>query len=236
MTAQHSPAAHKPTAWVGWIVFTAAMMLMLGVFNAINGLAAIFADDIFVTGSRGAVMFDVTTWGWIHLVVGVLVAVSGVFLMQGATWARVVAVGVVMLNMLAQLLFLPASQNGDVSSLVDDVVLGLLELHEGPLLVMDLRVAPEAAGVRGPIAYEQDEDATGVGWGSSGSGAVGHARPFAGRRDSVPYAASSEFSALLARGPSTSTAALAARRSCVSKGGRSEGSSRCTMSMATAQS
>jgi hypothetical protein len=130
VTAQHTPAAHKPTAWVGWIVFTAAMMLMLGVFNAINGLAAIFADDIFVTGSRGAVMFDVTTWGWIHLVVGVLVAVSGVFLMQGATWARVVAVGVVMLNMLAQLLFLPAYPFWSLLIIVLDVlVLWALIVH-----------------------------------------------------------------------------------------------------------
>ncbi len=122
MTASHSPVAPKSTGWVGWIVFTAAMLLMLGVFNAVNGLAAIFADDIFVTGASGAVIFNVTTWGWVHLVLGVLAAATGVALMQGATWARAVAVGFVMLNMLTQLLFLPAYPFWSLLIIVLDVV------------------------------------------------------------------------------------------------------------------
>jgi len=122
VTASHSPVARKSTGWVGWIVFTAAMLLMLGIFNAVNGLAAIFADDIFVTGAGGAVIFNVTTWGWVHLVLGVLAAATGVALMQGATWARAVAVGFVMLNMLTQLLFLPAYPFWSLLIIVLDVV------------------------------------------------------------------------------------------------------------------
>lgn len=122
MTASHSPVAPKSTGWVGWMVFTAAMLLMLGVFNAVNGLAAIFADDIFVTGAAGAVIFNVTTWGWVHLVLGVLAAATGVALMQGAMWARALAVGFVMLNMLTQLLFLPAYPFWSLLIIVLDVV------------------------------------------------------------------------------------------------------------------
>lgn len=130
MTASHSPVAPKSTGWVGWIVFTAAMLLMLGVFNAVNGLAAIFADDIFVTGASGAVIFNVATWGWVHLVLGVLAAATGVALMQGATWARAVAVGFVMLNMLTQLLFLPAYPFWSLLIIVLDVlVLWALIVH-----------------------------------------------------------------------------------------------------------
>ena len=132
MTASHSPVAPKSTGWVGWIVFTAAMLLMLGIFNAVNGLAAIFADDVFVTGSSGAVIFDVTTWGWVHLVLGVLAAATGMALMQGATWARAVAVGFVMLNMLTQLLFLPAYPFWSLLIIVlDVVVLWALIVHGG---------------------------------------------------------------------------------------------------------
>jgi hypothetical protein len=130
VTASHSPVAPKSTGWVGWIVFTAAMLLMLGVFNAVNGLAAIFADDIFVTGASGAVIFNVATWGWVHLVLGVLAAATGVALMQGATWARAVAVGFVMLNMLTQLLFLPAYPFWSLLIIVLDVlVLWALIVH-----------------------------------------------------------------------------------------------------------
>jgi hypothetical protein len=132
VTASHSPVAPKSTGWVGWIVFTAAMLLMLGIFNAVNGLAAIFADDVFVTGSSGAVIFDVTTWGWVHLVLGVLAAATGMALMQGATWARAVAVGFVMLNMLTQLLFLPAYPFWSLLIIVlDVVVLWALIVHGG---------------------------------------------------------------------------------------------------------
>jgi hypothetical protein len=130
VTASHSPVAPKSTGWVGWIVFTAAMLLMLGVFNAVNGLAAIFADDIFVSGASAAVVFNVTTWGWVHLVLGVLAAATGVALMQGATWARAVAVGFVMLNMLTQLLFLPAYPFWSMLIIVLDVlVLWALIVH-----------------------------------------------------------------------------------------------------------
>lgn len=108
MTTSHTPTAPKATGWVGWIVFTATMMMMLGVFNAVDGIAAIAADDIFITGAAGSVALDVTAWGWVHLVVGGVVAIAGVFLLQGATWARFVAIGAVMINMTTQLLFLPA--------------------------------------------------------------------------------------------------------------------------------
>jgi hypothetical protein len=108
VTADHTSAPPRPTGWVGWIAFTAIMMMMLGVFNVVDGIAALAADEIFVTGAAGSVFLDVTTWGWVHLVVGSVVATAGLFLFQGSTWARVVAIGALMLNMLTHLLFLPA--------------------------------------------------------------------------------------------------------------------------------
>ena len=108
MTTSQTPTSSRPTAWVGWTVFTPIMMMMIGVFNAVDGFAAIAADDIFVTGAAGSVVLDVGTWGWVHLVVGAVIATAGVFLLEGATWARFVAIGAVMINMTSQLLFLPA--------------------------------------------------------------------------------------------------------------------------------
>jgi hypothetical protein len=100
--------APQATGWVGWVAFGAAMMMMLGIFNAINGLAAIFSDDIFVTGEQGALVLDLTAWGWIHLLLGLAVAGTGLALMTGATWARIVGATLVMINMVTQLAFLPA--------------------------------------------------------------------------------------------------------------------------------
>jgi hypothetical protein len=108
MTGHQNVGMTRATGWVGWIAFGAVMMMMLGVLNAISGIAAIFNDAVFITGSRGAVIFDVTTWGWIHLILGLLVIGTGLALMTGAMWARVVGTGLVMLNMVTQLIFLPA--------------------------------------------------------------------------------------------------------------------------------
>ena len=69
---------------VGLTVFAGVMMIMLGVFQAIQGVVALFNDDFYVVGQKWVFEFDLTTWGWIHLVVGAIVAVAGFFVFQGA--------------------------------------------------------------------------------------------------------------------------------------------------------
>ena len=97
------------TGWYGWVVFAGTMMLMLGSFHAVAGLVALFKDEYFLVGKSGLVVnVDYTTWGWVHIVFGVLVAAAGVALYVGATWARVVAVGVALLSALLNLAFLSA--------------------------------------------------------------------------------------------------------------------------------
>ena len=97
------------TGWYGWVVFAGTMMLMLGSFHAVAGLVALFKDEYFLVGKSGLVVnVDYTTWGWVHIVFGVLVAAAGVALYVGATWARVVAVGVALLSALLNIAFLSA--------------------------------------------------------------------------------------------------------------------------------
>jgi hypothetical protein len=65
------------------------------------------SDEIFVVGIEYTYSFDVTTWGWIHLVVGVLVVITALGLMTGATWARVVGMSLAGLSIIANFLWLP---------------------------------------------------------------------------------------------------------------------------------
>ena len=91
------------TGWVGWIFFAAIFMVMIGGINAIQGLAALFRDESYWVTLDGSVLtFDVTAWGWIHLIFGILLVVVGVMLMQGSTFARVIAIVLVSLNLIAQ--------------------------------------------------------------------------------------------------------------------------------------
>jgi hypothetical protein len=99
----NTPEQTRVTGWVGWIWFAGLMLIMLGTFNVIQGFAAVFTDDVFIPTEAGAIVLDVTGWGWVHLIVGLLAILAGLGLFSGATWARVFAVIVVMINAVAQL-------------------------------------------------------------------------------------------------------------------------------------
>jgi len=96
------------TAWLGWIWFGGSMMVLLGVFNVIEGLVALFNDDYYLVGPQGLLVFDLTGWGWVHLIIGVLAIAAGAGLFTGAMWARATAVVLASINAVAQLAFLSA--------------------------------------------------------------------------------------------------------------------------------
>lgn len=91
----------------GGLVFAATMMIMLGIWQVIMGIAAIAKGEFFVAGPNYVYEVDITAWGWIHLVLGALAAVAGFFLFTGATWARVVGIGVAVLSAINNFFFIP---------------------------------------------------------------------------------------------------------------------------------
>ena len=101
---EYASSNDRPTTgWVGWIMFAAIFMMIVGALNAIQGLAALFRDEAYWVTLGGAVVtFDVTTWGWIHLIFGILLVGIGVLLMKGSTFARVIGIILVALNLIAQ--------------------------------------------------------------------------------------------------------------------------------------
>jgi hypothetical protein len=115
MTEQVSPqyrsaarAQEEPSgAAVGFILFAAIMMIMAGVFQAISGLVGIFENEFYVPTRNYLVKFDATTWGWIHLIFGLLVAFAGWGLLSGRTWARVVALTLAVISAIANFAFIP---------------------------------------------------------------------------------------------------------------------------------
>ncbi|MGN8246045.1 DUF7144 family membrane protein [Cellulomonas soli] len=98
-----------PSGWVGWIAFAGAMMILLGLFHAIQGLVALFSDDYFLVAPSGlAISIDYTQWGWVHLILGAVVVGAGLALLVGQMWARVIAVLLAFLSALASIAFLAA--------------------------------------------------------------------------------------------------------------------------------
>ena len=92
---------------VGLVLFAAMMMFLVGVFQAFTGLVAIFNDEFYVATEEYLLKFDQTTWGWVHLILGLVVAGAGVGLMSGRTWARAVAIGLALVSAIVTFGFVP---------------------------------------------------------------------------------------------------------------------------------
>ena len=99
----------EPTGWVGWVAFAGFMLLLIGAFHVIEGLVAVFRDEVFVVGPEGLLVnVDYTAWGWAHIIGGAIAVLVGGCLLAGQTWARVVAVIVAIVSAITNMLFLPA--------------------------------------------------------------------------------------------------------------------------------
>ena len=98
----------RVSGWaIGGITFAGAMLIMVGIFHAIAGLVAILDDDFYVATENYTFDLDVTAWGWIHLLVGVLMAVTGYFLFSRAAWAGAAAIAIAVLSAIANFFFIP---------------------------------------------------------------------------------------------------------------------------------
>lgn len=91
----------------GWLAFATAVLLVEGAVHLVTGLAAVAADDVVVAGPVSLLLLDVTSWGWVHVVLGVVLVAVGVGLVSRAAWARYAAVYLVLLSLLAHVLFMP---------------------------------------------------------------------------------------------------------------------------------
>lgn len=100
---------YKPVSgWtIGGTVFAGVIMILVGCFHAIAGLVAIFDDQFFVVASNYTFKVDTTAWGWIHLLVGILVVFAGAYVFSGATWARLVGMTLAALSAIANFFFIP---------------------------------------------------------------------------------------------------------------------------------
>lgn len=92
---------------VGLIAFAGILMVLGGIFHIIQGIVALVNDTFYVVGQEYVFKYDVTVWGWIHLIAGVLVALAGFFLFQGSIWARTVAVIIACISAIANFAWLP---------------------------------------------------------------------------------------------------------------------------------
>jgi hypothetical protein len=104
-----TPQTSKPeSGWtVGFAFFAGAIMILIGIFHLFEGIAAIAEDEFFVVGREYVYDIDVTAWGWIHLIGGIIIVAAGIGVYSGAAWARIVGILLAGLSAIGNFFFIP---------------------------------------------------------------------------------------------------------------------------------
>ena len=97
------------SAYAGWIAFAGLLMIVLGFIDFFEGLIAVIRDNYYVATPSQIIVFDTTTWGWLTLLWGVVLAFVGLGLLNGSSWARWVSIVVVTITIFEQLAFVGSS-------------------------------------------------------------------------------------------------------------------------------
>lgn len=106
-TTHNSGGSARQGFAAGTSIAAAIVLVTVGVLQIFQGISALANDDMFVVGPEYVYQFDLTAWGWIHLIVGIVVVLVGLALLTGASWARVCAIIIAALSIIANFLWIP---------------------------------------------------------------------------------------------------------------------------------
>lgn len=130
------PPATPSGAGGGWatggMMFAGVLMLVSGILGILNGIAGIAKDDVYGRIGDYTYSFNLTAWGWIHLIIGILVALTGVGLLKGADWARGAGIALAALYIVEYFMFLPYAP-----------VWSLISIGIGVFVIWSLATAPQ---------------------------------------------------------------------------------------------
>ncbi|MFC8954005.1 hypothetical protein ACFT8P_15455 [Streptomyces sp. NPDC057101] len=107
-TAPHRKPTSSSGAWAaGGTLFAGVLMLITGFMDILQGITGIAKDDVYTRVGDYVFKFNLTTWGWIHLILGVILVIVGAGILKGAEWGRITGIALASLNVLLHFLYLP---------------------------------------------------------------------------------------------------------------------------------
>ena len=123
------------TGWAGWAVFAGVMLVIVGAFQAIDGLVALFKDEIYLVRPNGLVVnVDYTAWGWVHLILGLVLVAAGAAIFSGRVWGRTLGVVAALISAVLNFAYIPAYPVWSILIIAVDVfVIYALIAHGGEL-------------------------------------------------------------------------------------------------------
>lgn len=100
-------ATQERSGWTGWVVFAGVMMIIAGILWAIIGLVAVFNSDWVVFGKEAALFVDISGWGWLHVILGLLMVLAGFLVIQGNLFGRTMAVILAIISIVVNFVWMP---------------------------------------------------------------------------------------------------------------------------------
>lgn len=112
------PSASR--GWGGWVVFAGLMTMLLGLYHGGTGLVALFRKDAYGAGPAGAaISTNLTTWGWLHIAIGIVLIAAGASLLNsGSTWSRVIVVIAALAQILVEFVYLSVTPVWSLTAIV----------------------------------------------------------------------------------------------------------------------
>jgi hypothetical protein len=115
--------AHADTRVSGWAIFAASLMIVAGFFHAIAGLVALFKSDVYVATQTQLLVFDYSQWGWVHILMGLILMGAAFALLAGKLWGKIVAISLAGLSAIANFAFIHAYPLWSIAIIVLDVLI-----------------------------------------------------------------------------------------------------------------
>jgi hypothetical protein len=113
---------YEVTGWTGWIGFASLMLYLAGFFHVIAGLTALFNDKLYVLTPTTLWTLDITSWGWVHIIGGILAILAASSLLSGNAYGRVFAIIIAVVSAIANLAFIPIYPIWSIMIVVIDVL------------------------------------------------------------------------------------------------------------------
>ena len=122
------------TGWTGWISFAGVILIIGGFLQTFAGLVAVLNDEWVVWTNRATVYLDITQWGWVHMILGIIVLLAGFGVFSGNVLARTIGVIVASISLVANFLFIPVMPLWAITIVVIDMlVIWALVVHGGEM-------------------------------------------------------------------------------------------------------
>ena len=132
MSTVPQPGAKGTSGWVVWIALAGVLLVLLGTFHVVQGVGALLTDQRFLLREAEPFLdLDTTTWGWLHVIVGAVVAAAGFLVFGGRQWARIVGATVALFSALTAVSFLSAHPFWALTVIALDVVVVLALVRHG---------------------------------------------------------------------------------------------------------